>query len=345
MKSFLAKRLFYPQQIFGKYWNAHSGEWKWLVERPVPIASLNKLLWQSSVPSFGFYFMLWLSGVIATLGLLANSAAVIIGAMIIAPLMGPIIGSAYAMVVANRRLLKRSLLTTLKGCILTIATAFLATYILGLKSVGTEVLARSSPTLIDLGIAMAAGAAGAFANSRRRIAEALPGVAISVALVPPLSVIGIGLALGRNELSTGASVLFITNLTGIIFTGGLVFLCQRYGSLKKARQGLFFSLVMLSLLMLPLGLSLKNLLVKKNVRRDVEKLITTKTETFSSENVRYLRVSPTKKGLFIEVEVAAPLNSISEEQVKSLKGFLESELEESIYLQVQIIPVKTLEAK
>ncbi|MGB3694494.1 MAG: TIGR00341 family protein [Spirulinaceae cyanobacterium] len=343
MKSFLAKRLFYPQQIIGKYWNAHSGEWKWLVERPVPIASLNKLLWQSSVPSFGFYFMLWLSGVIATLGLLANSAAVIIGAMIIAPLMGPIIGSAYAMVVANRRLLKRSLLTTLTGCVLTIITAFVATYILGLKSVGTEVLARSSPTLIDLGIAMAAGAAGAFANSRRRIAEALPGVAISVALVPPLSVIGIGLALGRNDLSTGASVLFVTNLTGIIFTGGLVFLCQRYGSLKRARRGLFVSLVMLSLLMLPLGLSLKNLLAKKNFRRDIERLITTEKGVFTDTNIRYLKVFPRKKGLFVEVEVAAPLNSISEEQVKQVKAFLESELGQPIHLQVQVIPVEILE--
>jgi uncharacterized hydrophobic protein (TIGR00271 family) len=96
--------------------------------------------------------------------------------------------------------------------------------LIGLKTVDSEILSRTNPTLIDFGIAMAAGMAGAFANSRRSISSALPGVAIAVALVPPLSVVGIGLSLGQQEITVGSSLLFCTNLICIIFFGGLVFL-------------------------------------------------------------------------------------------------------------------------
>lgn len=327
-----------------EFWNSHSGEWHWLTENPRPIASINRHLWKVSVPSIGFYVLLTLSAIIATLGLLANSVAIIIGAMIIAPLMGPIIGMAYAMVMANRRLLRRSSLTLLKGVIWTVATAFLTTLLIGLRAPGSEILARANPTLLDLGVAMAAGAAGAFANSRRSIADALPGVAIAVALVPPLSVIGIGLSLGENRLFTGALLLFLTNLIGIIFSGGLVFLFQNYGSLERAKKGLFVSIVALFLLGLPLGFSLNNLLVQENVRRSVRELIRRRSVTFSGADIRSISVLQRKKGLFVEIEVAAASGSISEHQVEIIRDFLVREIDKPVSLQVNVFPVETLEA-
>ena len=176
--------------------------------------------------------------------------------MIIAPLMNPIASLAYALVILSPRLLKQPIFTLLTGVILVIVIAYLTTELLGLITVGSEILGRTQPNSLDLGVALAAGAAAAFANSRRSIANALPGVAISVALVPPLSVVGIGLCLGelgsaiaasqgvQTSIATGSFLLFITNLAGIVFSGSLVFLFQGYGSLKKASIGLIISLKM-----------------------------------------------------------------------------------------------------
>ncbi|MGF1480032.1 MAG: TIGR00341 family protein [Cyanophyceae cyanobacterium] len=326
-----------------EFWNSHSGDWHWLIENPRPIASINRHLWRLSVPSFSFYFLQTLSAIIATLGLLADSVAIIIGAMIIAPLMGPIIGIAYSMVVANRRLLRRSILTLLKGVILTVVTAFLTATLIGLRAPNSEILARANPTLIDLGVALAAGAAGAFANSRRSIAEALPGVAIAVALAPPLSVVGIGLSIGEERLYLGALLLFATNLVGIIFSGGLVFLLHRYGNVERAKKGLLISVVALCLLGLPLGFSLNKILVKENVRRHVGELIRYQSATFSRTEIMGVSVEPQGQTISVELEVAAPLDSISDEDIKKARDFLVKELDKSISLKVQVFPVKTLE--
>lgn len=327
-----------------QFWNKNGGDWHWIIEKPVPIASLNRSLWKASVPSFRFYFLLALSGVISTLGLLAGSAATIIGAMIIAPLIGPITAIAYSMVIANRRLLRRSSLTLLTGTLMTIVTSMIIAYLIGLRNLNPEITARINPTLMDLGVALAAGAAGAFARSRRSIADALPGVAIAVALVPPLSVIGIGLANSEMKVATGASLLFLTNLTGIIFSGGLVLLCQSYGSLERARSGLAFSVLALSLLGVPLGFSLDNLLVEENVRRSVVELISRRTLTFSSTDIRYVRVRPQGEKLLVELEVAAKENSISERQVNLVRDFLSAELKKPVNLNVKVIPVTMFDA-
>jgi uncharacterized hydrophobic protein (TIGR00271 family) len=340
---FIKKYLVYKKNL-EQFWNAQSGEWKWLQEKPLPIANLNRNLWRLAVPSFSFHFMLGLSGIIATLGLLANSAAIIIGAMIIAPLMGPIIGIAYSMVVANRRLLRRSGLTLFSGIILTIVTAYIATTLVGLRTVDTEILARTNPTLLDLGIALAAGAAGAFATSRKRIADALPGVAIAVALVPPLSVIGIGLALGQINLAIGASVLFLTNLTGIIFSGGLVFICQSYGNIARARQGLIFSVCAICLLGIPLTFSLRDLLIQENVRRSVVRLVREQVDLFENKNILSITANSQSDLLLVEIEVAAPSGSISQNQVNWVRGFLSSELGGPVDLKVRLFPVDTLQA-
>ncbi|MGB7441717.1 MAG: TIGR00341 family protein [Coleofasciculaceae cyanobacterium] len=341
---FLYKRWLLGKRRIAKFWNKNDGDWHWIVEKPVPIASLNRSLWKASVPSFRFYFLLALSGVISTLGLLAGSAATIIGAMIVAPLIGPITGIAYSMVLANRRLLRRSSFTLFTGTLMTIFTSMVIAYVIGLRTLNPEITARINPTLMDLGVALAAGAAGAFARSRRSIADALPGVAIAVALVPPLSVIGIGLANFEMKVATGAFILFLTNLTGIIFSGGLVLLCQRYGSLERARSGLAVSVLALSLLGAPLGFSLNNLLVEENVRRSVAQLISRRTVTFSKTDIRHIRVRPLGEGLMVELEVAAKENSISERQVSLVRDFLSEELKKPVNLNVRVIPVTMFEA-
>ncbi len=327
-----------------KFWEQDNGNWHWLKEKPTPIVSLNRSIWRLSVPSFSFHFMLGLSTIIATLGLLANSAAVIIGAMIVAPLMGPIVGMAYSTAMGNRRLLRRSSFTVLKGILLTIGVAWIVTSIIGLETRDAEIMSRIKPTLIDFGIAMAAGAAGAFANTRRSISSAMPGVAIAVALVPPLSVVGIGLAQGEAEIALGALLLFVTNLICIIFFGSLVFLFQSYGNLERAKKGLAMSTAVMFLLGIPLTLSMRELIITTNVRQRVEDFIIYETNTFANTDINSIVVTPRQGYLQVAIEAAAPLDSISQKQIEQVQSALAQLIGTEIYLDVAVIPMRRLTA-
>ena len=342
LKSYFRQKYPVKTKNLEKFWNSESGDWHWLTEKPIPIASLSRNLWRASVPSLSFYFLLGLSGVIATLGLLANSVAIIIGAMIIAPLIGPITGIAYSTTVANRRLLRRSLLTLATGVFFTVFISFLVAWLIGLKSVTPEILSRTNPTLLDLVIALAAGAAGAFANTRRRIADALPGVAIAVALVPPLSVVGIGLARLNTPIAFGAFVLFITNLTGIIFSGVIILLLQSYGSVKRAKQGLIFSVTMLVILGLPLGLSLKGLIIENNVRYNVNQIVRESATAFENSDIRSVEITHNQNPIVVEIEVAAAANSLDRDRLMLVKNLLTKKLDRPVDLEVKVIPLETI---
>jgi uncharacterized hydrophobic protein (TIGR00271 family) len=187
------------------------------------------LLRQSCKPNFDFFLLVFLSCTIATLGLLVDSAAVIIGAMLVAPLMSPIIGLGLSSITGDERLLKDAALSLLTGAFVAIALALLITLtnsllpFVPLQEPPGEVLARTRPTPIDLGIALAGGIAAAYAIAQPHISAALPGVAIATALMPPLCTVGIELALGRWENAGGASLLFVTNAVTIAFAATLVF--------------------------------------------------------------------------------------------------------------------------
>jgi uncharacterized hydrophobic protein (TIGR00271 family) len=171
-----------------------------------------------------FTILLFLATFIATYGVLGDSVATIIGAMIIAPLMKPIMGTAAGLVMGNMKRASRSFLTVVLGVIGVVLTAwfistFLNTTIISFTS-NSAITSRISPSLTDLMVALASGAAGAFALSRSDVADTLPGVAISISLVPPLCVVGIGLSEAEWSVATGAMLLFLTNFLSILLAGG-----------------------------------------------------------------------------------------------------------------------------
>jgi uncharacterized hydrophobic protein (TIGR00271 family) len=174
-----------------------------------------------------FMMMICLSTAIASLGLIQNSTAVVIGAMVVAPLMTPLIGAGLALVQGNTIFFRDSI----KAMGFGIGAALLISLILGfLVPVGEltpELLARGGPTIIDLGVAFLSGAAAAYAVARPSLLGALAGVAIAAALVPPLATVGISLAEGAWKVSEGAAILFATNLVAIIL--GAAFIYRRLG--------------------------------------------------------------------------------------------------------------------
>ncbi len=181
-------------------------------------------MWRASHPSVDFFIMIGLSAMIAALGLLLSSPAIIIGAMLVAPLMLPILAVGMSMVQGDLRLLRTAAVATILGIVLAISISASITLITPAQINTSEILSRTRPTLLDLLVALASGAAGGYAAARKEVAAALPGVAIAAALVPPLGVIGYGTATGQFEIAGGSLLLFTTNLIAIVVAAAVVFL-------------------------------------------------------------------------------------------------------------------------
>jgi uncharacterized hydrophobic protein (TIGR00271 family) len=171
-----------------------------------------------------FVVLLALATVIATYGVVTDSTASVIGAMIIAPLMTPIMAAAAAVTMGSTIRLGQALRLVALGILGVIVLAMLLTFFIPDSIISfptnSQITSRVSPGLLDLVIALAAGAAGAYAIGRQEIADSLAGVAIAISLVPPLSVVGISIAKGQWVDSGGAFLLFLTNFFAIAQTGG-----------------------------------------------------------------------------------------------------------------------------
>ena len=184
-----------------------------------------------------FWVLLVLASVIATAGVVADSTATVIGAMIVAPLMTPILGVAVGLVLANHGPLVRSALLVILGALAVVAIAFVIGAVVHPPddyATNTQVAARISPRFIDLVAALATGLVGAFALIRSDISDTLPGVAIAISLVPPLAVVGLLLEVQRYADAMQALLLFGTNVAAIIVTGTIVLLAYRVRDAARA---------------------------------------------------------------------------------------------------------------
>lgn len=206
----------------------------WLNDRPKSVEARNdlyaKILYEGPVTRtrvIRFFSLMGFASVIASMGVITDSTAVVIGAMLIAPLMTPLMGMAISLVMGWPNRLMRSATLAFTGIAFAIAIGFL----LGLISPAdidtasnSQILARTSPTTLDLITAIAAGAAGAYGLSRPDVSDSLPGVAIAISLVPPLSVVGLAYSQGDLVAGQGALLLFATNMLAILIVGGLTFI-------------------------------------------------------------------------------------------------------------------------
>lgn len=195
---------------------------------------------RGSTPGAGFYALIATSALIASLGLVANSPAVIIGAMLVSPLMSPIFGISLGMVRGDAALLAKSIRAEVSGMALAVAFGALFGLLPVLTEVTPEMLSRTEPTLLDLLVAVFAGFAGTLAMLDDRISPALPGVAIATAIVPPLTTCGLCLAAGATAGATGAFLLFFANFVAILLVSALAFLAaglaRRQGVTGGARR-------------------------------------------------------------------------------------------------------------
>ena len=209
---------------------------------------------------FDFIALMVLSTTIAAIGLVQNSAAVVIGAMLVAPLMTPLLGLGLALVQGNAMLARISIRSVLFG----ICVAMLVAFLVGLAIPGfhqptSEMLGRGGPTMLDLFVAFASGLAAAYASSRPGLLAALPGVAIAAALVPPIATSGLALSHGNFDLAFNALLLFVVNMFTIVFASILSLWMVGFRSFRKTSGWIIYSgvTVMVAVLVLGIYLSLR----------------------------------------------------------------------------------------
>lgn len=197
------------------------------------LAAVRSHIRDNSMPEVRFYVMVLVSTLIASFGLVSDSTAVVIGAMLVAPLMTPIFGISMAMVRGESHLLKDALQAELLGVLMAIIMGILVGLLMnGLApsyEATNEMLSRTCPNLFDLCVAVLAGFAGAYALLDEKISPALPGVAIATAIVPPLANCGLCVSYGAYNDALGSFLLFFANFLSILLICLAVVLSGRYG--------------------------------------------------------------------------------------------------------------------
>lgn len=307
--------------------------------KPEQVQQIQTDLLAESTLDMSYLTLIVGSCIIATLGLLSNSAAVIIGAMIVAPLMLPIRGLAFGALRGDVILLRFGAIAITVGVLIAIAIACCLGWIVHMPTYGSEVLARSQPTLLDLGIAVAAGAISGYAKIEPKISGSLAGTAIAVALMPPVCTIGLGLAQANWSLSLGATLLFLTNLLGIALACMLTFFVAGYSSFTQARKPLIWTLAMTSILLIPLGASFARLMRQAQLENSVKQALVNKTVTFQrlrllSTNTNWLANPPQ---ITLSVRAREP---VTPRQVQLLEEFIERQMGQRFTLVFEVGQVK-----
>jgi uncharacterized hydrophobic protein (TIGR00271 family) len=246
-------------------------------------AAIDELIPQGG-PEFAEYvvrfsFLIVLSAAIAGFGLLADSAGVVIGAMLVAPLMTPITAVAGAIVTARNARLWRALVVVAWGTVLAVVVGWLVSLIAGgsvtdVSELPGEVRARTFPGLLDLGIAVSAGAAAGYILPRRSTIGALPGVGIAVALVPPLATVGISFQLGLPTEARNAFLLFLTNFAAIVFAASIAlaltgFRPSQFAGKRALGVRIAITLAVVTIVAIPLTLHTMTTLEDARLRRAV----------------------------------------------------------------------------
>jgi uncharacterized hydrophobic protein (TIGR00271 family) len=279
-----------------------------------------------------FLLLIILAAMIATLGLLQSSTAVVIGAMLVSPLMGPIMGVGFGLATLESNLIRRSLVTLAAGMAVAILVAMLIIWLSPIRDVTPELRARTQPTLLDLGVAVVGGIAGVYAIMRK-LSGVMVGVAIATALVPPLSTVGFGLATGRFDFAVGAALLFLTNTLAIAFAATIVARLNHFGpSLTPQHTAMQVAGIVatLGILSIPLALTLNSLAGEVRARSVVQaelRSLLGESDRVDSLNVRMERDAVAVDGVVLVDRYAGQLD-------KQLAAKIGAELDREVRVNI-----------
>ncbi len=298
-----------------------------------------------------FYAMMTLASAIVSLGLLLNSPAVIIGGMIMAPTMLPIVGISLGVIQGDAWLLRTALRTTILGVLLSLAVSAAVGVLIPALQATPEMIARSAPSLLDLAVALASGAAAAYAFSRRNVATVLPGVAVAVSLEPPLATVGLAMVLGDGRLATGALLLYLANLVAIVAAAGLLFLWMgfrlepgRAGDRRTFRGGLLSTTLLLTAITLILTFLSVSSVRNATLRNRIDSTLRSQVASLGDEVALVAWNTGDGTPGVMEVNVSVQSSrDITPQEALDVQRALSSRLGQPVALELTVIPIHRLE--
>ena len=287
-----------------------------------------------------FYTLSIFATIIITLGLILNNNAVVIGGVLLTPLVWPMLAIALGMVRGSIRLFEKGLFNIIKILLLTLVISYLIGLISPFKEVGTEILTRTQPTILELIIALVAGFMAAFVISYPKKSSFIAGIVIAAAVVPPLCVIGISFAHNNLEQAAGAFLLFIANIIAVVLSAAFFFYLAHFKQLesdivKERRKGHFiWTIVFLIVILIPLLIITKSTIKQENRYRLTRQVIITNIDEAS---LIELVIKEKENTLYIATTLRAR-NNLNSREMDRLISLLSDNLESSVNLQVTVIP-------
>ncbi|MEM9133477.1 MAG: DUF389 domain-containing protein [Actinomycetota bacterium] len=319
----------------------------WLIERPKSADDrhelYDKILYEGPDARrrlSRFFTLMTFAAVIASVGVVAESTAVVIGAMLIAPLMRPLMGVSISLVMGWPVRLAHSAVVAVSGILLAVAIGVTVGLLLPAvldTTTNAEILARVSPTTLDLVIAVAAGGAGAYGLSRPDVSDALPGVAIAISLVPPLTVVGITLSQAAWGQAAGASLLFAVNAVAIIIMGGLVFVITGVTPLQRLAENQHrVRTVTAGVAALAIVIVGALLLNGDDVARDISRLdeVEGAVDTWLDDTDRHRLIDLTIDDDLITVVILGPVDDAP--TAETLAGLVANALDQPVVVDVRL---------
>lgn len=307
---------------------------------------VSESLRKGAYPSNDFYLMVALAAVIATLGIITGNAVVVIGAMVVAPLMLPVLSFSMAGVNGDVAMFHRSIKGEAKGAVLAIAVAAAIAFIVPGLELNQEFLIRTSPTLLDLVVAFASGLAGAYAISKR-MDYTLPGVAVSVSIIPPLCVAGISIGAGLGiGFIGGAMLLFLANIIAINLAGYVVFWMvglgpKWYWDEEGMRKNFYKSMALMLIIAIPMGWIMWNGLEEKHFMKETREVLEAQLSGAKIGEITY-SVEGEEWGIAAEIDspsVPGP------EKVAEMQEELSGRLGKEVTLELRVTLVQAVSAE
>jgi len=297
---------------------------------------------ESARGDFDFFVLTIFSGIIITLGLVVNSSAVVIGGMLLAPLVWPILALSLGIVKGRSKLIQDSSFTLIKSTLLIFVIAIIIGAIspsYALK--GTEFLSRTSPTIFELFIALAAGFVGAFIIAYPKIGAAIAGVVIAAALAPPIAVMGVSVAHGNISLAGGAFILYLSNLIAVTFSSSILFFVARFKGpssekgQERMKSNMRWTLLFLLVLAVPLFLITSNTIKENKQQKIVREIV---SATIPEAVVTDVSINDKSEVLIINITLQCSEN-LTGSQISDLEDVLSKGMNKEVISRITIVPI------
>ena len=317
-----------------------------------------RVLHQQARPTPEYYVLCGIASVIATLGLLMNNGTAIIGAVLIAPLMGPILGIGFSMLIGRRKSAMKAGVTLCLGVLLILGISYLVS--LPFRDVGItdEMISRTKPTLLNLLTAFPAGFLAGYTRIRKSLSDKVYGVAMSVTTLPPLCIVGIALAQSQFSMFMGAGLMFLSNFVGILFSSFIAFALSEFERLqRKHARRLLFPAILMSVLSIPLTFTFMEITENSHLKHLTLRILDNRKAIFPHMEVADIDITSLEKPIGVSVTLRSSFDScVSENQplesevliqreVNAMQTQLIQTLRKPIQLTIHLLPAVTFHAR